>query len=153
MESLKQALELHQTNLQTSLPDTTKSTEISLYGEGKVSSKVLADCVIKLKFAFPKLQMGFYEILGSMLIDEKFTDQRLIDSTNNLIKTCIYPEPTIASLLGYDKKAKLYTWDELAKISNDYSPQMRSTFFAQYNMVRINEQPRYVDKIYASYFR
>jgi len=118
--------------------------EVSLYGEGKVSSKCLADNVIKLKKAFPKLPNGFYDILEQMLDEERFTDSRFTDAVNNLIKTCAYPEPTIANILGFDKKKKLYTWHELAEISKDYSPQQRSNFWKQYT--HLTELDKYIPK-------
>ncbi|NWF87918.1 MAG: hypothetical protein HXY50_00485 [Ignavibacteriaceae bacterium] len=127
-------------------------SEISLYGHGKVSIKVLTECVIKLKKSFPKLPIGFYDVLEQLLDEEKFTDKRLIDATNNLIKTCQYPEPTIANILGYDKKIKIYTWDELAKISCDYGPEARKRFWDQYGAIKISEQSRYVLKEFMHHF-
>lgn len=87
-----------------------------------------------------------------MLNEERFTDQRFIDATNNLIKTCQYPEPTIANILGYDKKIKIYTWGELAKISSDYGPGARKRFWEQYGAVKITEQTRYVLKEFTHHF-
>lgn len=103
--------------------------EISVYGQGKVSTKVLANCFIDLKRAFPKLPDGWYDVLEKLLDTEKFTDKRLIDATQNLIKTCVYPEPTIANILGYDTKMKLWTYDELLEISNDFSNEGRKKFW------------------------
>jgi len=117
--------------LQQSLPDVSRENkqEISLYGQGKVSTKVLANCFIDLKKTFPKLPDGWYDILEKMLDEEKFTDKRLIDATNNLIKTCIYPEPTIANILGYDKKQKLYSYEDILEITKDYSAYQRGLFW------------------------
>lgn len=83
-----------------------------------------------------------------MLDEEKFTDKKLTDAVKNLIKTCQYPEPTIANILGYDKRIKAYTWDELAIISNNYSPGMRERFWQQYLIVNISEQKKYILKEY-----
>jgi hypothetical protein len=124
--------------------------ELSLYGEGRVSAECFALNIVKLKQAFPELPNGFYDLLETMLDEEKFTNQRLDDSVKNLIKTCVYPKPTIANILGYDKRAILYTWDELGKISSDYSPEARKRFWSQY--VLVQNLNRYVDKIYANYF-
>lgn len=117
--------------MQQSLPDVSRENkqEISLYGQGKVSTKVLANCFIDLKKTFPKLPDGWYDILEKMLDEEKFTDKRLIDATNNLIKTCIYPEPTIANILGYDKKQKLYSYEDILEITKDYSAYQRGLFW------------------------
>ena len=117
--------------MQQSLPDVSRENkqEISLYGEGKVSTKVLANCFIDLKKTFPKLPDGWYDILEKMLDEEKFTDKRFIDATKNLIKTCIYPEPTIANILGFDKKQKLYSYDDILEITKDYSAYQRGLFW------------------------
>ena len=112
METIKITAEQLLNNSQQSLSEDLDKKEISLYGEGEVSSKVLANCFIDLQQAFPKLPVGWYNILEKLLDTEKFTDKRLMDATNNLIKTCIYPEPTIANILGYDKKMRLYTYEE-----------------------------------------
>lgn len=124
--------------------------EVSLYGDGKVSPECLALNIVRLKDSFPKLENGWYRQLQRFIEAERFTDKRFDDAVDNLIKTCVYPEPTIASLLGYDKKAKLYTWFELGNISKDYSPEARGIFWSQY--VFIKHLDRYVDKIYANYF-
>lgn len=118
------------------MPDVSQESkkEISLYGEGKVSTKVLANCFIGLKKAFPKLPDGWYDILEKLLDTEKFTDKRLIDATNNLIKTCVYPEPTIANILGYDKKAKVWTYEEALAFSNDFSTEARKKFWDSLEM-------------------
>jgi hypothetical protein len=104
-------------------------SEISLYGEGKVSASGFALNIVKLKRAFPKLPDGWYTILEEMLDEEKFTDQRLTDAVNHLIKTSIYPEPTIANLLTFDRKAKIWTYEEALAFSNDFSTERRRKFW------------------------
>ena len=107
--------------------------EISLYGKGKVTSRVLADCVIRIKKSFPKLPDGWYEMLNEMIDLEGFTDQRLADATLNLIKTCPYPEPTIANILSFDKIQKLYTYEQLQWMSKDMSKETAKNFWNKCN--------------------
>lgn len=123
-----------------SLPITKNEQEISLYGEGKVNPRVLADCIIKLKRSFPKLPIGWYEVLSEMLVEEKFTDKRLIDATNNLIRTCIYPEPTIANILSFDKKVNLWTYDEALEYSKEFTTEARKKFWD--NMELVNKDKK-----------
>lgn len=127
-------------------------TEASLYGQGKVSPECLALNIVRIKDSFPKLGNGWYRQLEHFLDSENFTDQRLNDAVENLIKTSVYPEPTIANILGYDKKIKIFTWDELGKISCDYSPNARQAFWNQYSIIKIEDQTRYVLKEYVKYF-
>jgi hypothetical protein len=123
-------------SLQLSIGDLNESKkEISIYGEGKVSSKILANCFGDLKKAFPKLPDGWYDILEKLLDVEKFTDQRFIDATLNLIKTCVYPEPTIANILNYNKYLKLWTYDEILKYTKDFSPESSKKFWANMKMI------------------
>ena len=115
-------------------------TEVSVYGKGKVTSNCLALGIVKLKRAFPKLNEGWYLILEEMLDEERFTDQRLNDAINNLIKTCAYPEPTIANILSYDKKAKFWTYDEALAYSNDFSVERRKKFWDSMELVDKNKK-------------
>ena len=64
-----------------------------------------------------------------MIDEEKFTDRRLDDAIKNLVKTCLYPEPTIASVLSYDRLCKLWTYDEALAYSNDFSTDRRKKFW------------------------
>ena len=84
--------------------------------------------IVKLKRAFPKLNEGWYLILEEMLDEEKFTDARFTDAINNLIKTCPYPEPTIANIIGYDRLQKVWTYDEALEYTNKYSNERRKKF-------------------------
>lgn len=131
MEQIGKMVVQAQTNLpqllQGDLSDSKK--EISLYGEGQVSPEALAGCFVDLKKAFPKLSDGWYDLLEKFLDAEKFTDRRLMDATQNLIKNCVYPEPTIANILGFDKLSKLWTYEEALAFSNDFSTERRRIFW------------------------
>ena len=75
----KQIVEQALMNLQNLLPEDSKQNkEISIYGYGKVTSKGFADSIIKIKKAFPELSKEWFDILETMLDDERFTDKRLI---------------------------------------------------------------------------
>jgi len=39
-----------------------------------------------------------------------------MDSITNVIDTCIYPTPTIAQFISWDKKIKVHTYDEMLKL-------------------------------------
>lgn len=129
MELIKTTAERALNSLENLLPSEQKKNEVSLYGEGKVSATVFALNIVKLKRAFPKLPDGWYTILEEMLDEEKFTDQRFTDAVIHLIKTSIYPEPTIANLLTFDRKSKIWTYDEALAYSNDFSTERRRKFW------------------------
>ena len=76
----------------------------------------------RLKEAFPSLSDGFYSILLERLKDNGFTNERVIDAINNCIDTCIYPTPTIAQILSWDKRVKTFTHSQIVKeVANGYS--------------------------------
>ena len=106
----------------------------------------LADCIIQLKKAFPKIGQGFYDVLEEMLDAEGFTDERLIDATSALIKTCEFPEPTIARIIGFDRTVKVYTHTELLTESNNMNAQARAEFLESYGRINYYGELRFVRK-------
>jgi hypothetical protein len=70
----------------------------------------------KIKLSFPQLPLGFYDILSDMLVKDEFTDKRFSDAVEHVIRTCVYPQPTIAQFLSFDKKKKIHTYLEMCKM-------------------------------------
>ena len=141
MEKIKEALALLKKNSETLSKDTSKT--ISVYGEGKVTAETLALCILTIKKAFPKLPIEWYDLMSLMIKEDNFTDARLIAATKNLIRTCIYPEPTIASLLNHDRVKKVYTNNEILEITKDFSPESRKRFYQ--NFTWDNNKKRYIE--------
>lgn len=48
-----------------------------------------------------------------------FSDQRLTDAVNNVIDTCIYPTPTVANFISFDKRVKTYKYPEICEMLNE----------------------------------
>lgn len=69
--------------------------------------------------AFPELPNEFYDILSERIVDAGFSDERLIDGINNVIDTCMYPRPTIAQFISWDKKVPMFTYDQMLKKSDE----------------------------------
>jgi hypothetical protein len=73
----------------------------------------------KIKASFPGLAPDYFNVLSDMLFEYGFSDERLIDAVNHVISTCVYPQPTIANFLSFDKKVRLYTYQEMCdKVHN-----------------------------------
>jgi len=128
--------------LQTSSPG--NSMELSIYKD-KLTEVNIDNQIKKLKLAFPALEPGFYLLLKEGLRLYNFTDQRLYDAINNCIYTCIYPTPTIANIIQFDKKIKLFSYREVLEQNDKRIPM--SEFIA----VRKDEaqkKPYYIEKIY-----
>lgn len=123
-------MELVTTNLSKLSKDTNNS--ISAYGKGEISKVKFAEAVIKIRAAFPKLKNGFFNILESELKNDDWTEKRLDDAIDNLVKTFKYPEPTLANILSYDKKVLFFTYQEILEMSKDMSPEGRINFMGQY---------------------
>ena len=85
---------------------------ISVYS-GKLNTPTYIEGVKKIKAAFPNLPAEFYDILSDRVKAQGFSDERFIDAVNHVIDTCIFPTPTIANFIGYDKKIKLFSYWEM----------------------------------------
>lgn len=92
--------------------------EVSVYTD-QLSIQTIIDQFRRIQYAFPALGDGFYEILSDRINNIGFTDKRLSDSVNQLIDTCTYPTPTIANIISFDKRIKLYTHADLVKHLNE----------------------------------
>lgn len=88
---------------------------ISKYS-GELTAQALSRSVAKIKASFPQLPPEFYSILIDRVKAVGFCDERLIDSVNYVIDNCIYPTPTIANFLSFDKKKRLYSYKEVADL-------------------------------------
>ena len=91
--------------------------EISLY-TGELTTKVIIESVAKIKKAFPTLPIGFYDVFTDRLKANGFNDARLRDAVAYVIDNCIYPTPTIAQFISFDKRIKTYTYSEYCDLCN-----------------------------------
>ena len=133
-------------SLKEDLTDRKQRNELSIYELGKVTPETLTLCISEIKKAFPKLSLGWYDVLEKILDEEGFSDQKLIDATKMLIKSCQYPEPTIANIIGYDRTVKVYLYDELLTICKDYSPNERGVFLKCFSPINFYGEMRWAKK-------
>ena len=131
---------------QTEQLESSEKNKLSVYNKGKVSAENFALGVVLIRKSKSKLSEGWYEVLQIMLDQNGFTDERFKDAVQVMISTCPYPEPSHAEILSYDKQIDAYTWDELLKITKDYSPQSRGKFLDNYVRVIHYGQERWVLK-------
>ena len=88
---------------------------LSVYTDAQTIEGVVM-AVARLKQAFPSLEKGFYNILTDRVKEKGLTDAQIMDSVNHVIDTCEYPTPVIGKFLGYDKKQRLYTYNEISDL-------------------------------------
>ena len=103
--------------------------ELSVY-KGTLSTPCVIKNIAKIKNAFPALSEGFYEVFSQRLIDTEFNDDRLSDAVNHVIDTCIYPTPTIAQFISFDRIVKLNTYEEMLKKTSEYGPEIWKSYEA-----------------------
>ena len=117
-------------NLQSSLQTNTELTllnEVSIY-KGELTTGTIINGVAKIKKAFPLLPMSFYEVLDERFNDNKFTDERLKDAINHVIDTCIFPTPTVAQFISFDKKYKVFTGEQMLKKMDEQGSEIRKCY-------------------------
>lgn len=131
---------------QDALNDKKHNNQLSVYGFGKVTVEVFADCIADIKQSFPKLPAGWYNVLEKMLDDEGFTNERLIDATKALIRTCEFPEPTIARIIGFDRTVKVYTYYELLEHKKESSATERAEYLNSFGRINYFGELRFAKK-------
>lgn len=94
------------------------TNEISIYKDVAIDQATFAHGIKDLKLAFPKLKPGWYDLLKRQVKEKGFTNKRFYDAVNYVIGNCIYPEPTIAQILRYDRIVKSFTYNEILELNN-----------------------------------
>lgn len=114
--------------------------QISVYS-GELTMECIAENQVKLLKAFPSLTPAFHDILADRLKANNYCDARLKDAVDYVIDNCIYPTPTIAQFISFDRRIKLYTYNQVLKMNDEFSGKV----FQYYKSVRIgkNEFPVY----------
>ena len=117
-------------NLQKLLPSILQTTEgcsVSVYA-GDLNTKEIIESVKKIKNAFPQLPPGFYDVFASRLQDAGFSDARLRDAVNHVIDNCLFPTPTIAQFISYDKRIPLLTYEDMLKKTHEFGEGVWSDY-------------------------
>ncbi len=112
---------------------------LSVYS-GELTLKTVIQQNMRIKQAFPNLPNEWYEVFQNRIIENHFTNQRLIDAVNYVIDRCQYPAPTIAQFIQYDLKIPVKTYRELLVMLND-----DKKVFDHYKAVKIEsvDKPMY----------
>lgn len=55
---------------------------------------------------------SFFDLLSERLIENNFSGQRLKDAINHVIDNFQYKELTVADIIKFDRKVKLYTYTQ-----------------------------------------
>lgn len=83
---------------------------------------------------FPALPIEFYGVFIDRIKEKGFCNERLIDAVNHVIDNCQYPTPTAANFLSFDKKSKIYTYQEILSLVD------KGDSFSNYTIITINNK-------------
>lgn len=116
-------------------------SEISIY-KGLVAEKSdIKSEVMKLVAAFPNIKTDFIIVLTDRIIENGFTKERVHDAISKVIDTNPYQRPSIADIISFDRKIKVYTYSEIsAKCYPGYSA------FDHFEKIEIEGRKRYIEK-------
>jgi hypothetical protein len=88
------------------------SNSLSIY-QGAFDPQKAAIELKKLQVAFPSLNSDFFNLLSERIVANGFNNERLHDAIAHLIDTFPYKEPKIADIISYDRKIKLYSYNDV----------------------------------------
>lgn len=123
--------------LPTQINKVNGSFEVSAYHGGTIGQETIHTIKL-LKNSFPELSKEFHDVLSERAIALGFNDQRFKDAVNHVIDTCEYPRPTIAKFIGWDKKIKLLSYDQLLQKNDD----LNGCAFKYYKSIRISDEKK-----------
>jgi len=83
--------------------------------------------MLKLTTVFPALEDEFINVLTERIVANGFTNERLIDAVNNLIDNFKYRRPSIADIIAFDCRIKLYTRREFMDAQANGTPHTEFT--------------------------
>jgi hypothetical protein len=115
--------------------------EISIYSGEPATKDQIKSEVKKLVAAFPEVTSDFIILLADRISDNNFTTQRVKDAINHIIDNSPYKRPAIADIISFDRKVKLFSFEEIqAKCAPGYPA------FEHYERVTINNRVKYIEK-------
>lgn len=80
--------------------------------------------VAQIKKAFPSLPITFFDTFDDRIRANNFSNQRLMDAVAYVIDNCVYPQPTIAHFISFDRKVKAYSYDEICNLITNHEAKM-----------------------------
>lgn len=90
---------------------------ISLYSDGIAEKKEIATGMAKLCAAFPKMEQAFWSILAERIFANNFTKERMREAVEYVLDNFRYKELNVSDVIQFDKRVKLYTWNDVYRIT------------------------------------
>ena len=103
---------------------------ITLYNDKQAEPRLIAEEVVKLKSAFPAISNEFLDVLSERIYANNFTEERIRDAVVYVLDNFRYRQPTIADVISFDKRVKVYSYAQILRmlvevgpsVWNDYKP-------------------------------
>ena len=138
MEHLKNNLQKAiSENYPTQLEATQDTHSVSIY-KGKLTEVQLVNQIGKIKRVFPKFSKSALLVLQDRFADNKFTDQRMMDSVNHVIDsyTSWAREPNIGDFISFDRKIRIWNYKEV--LEKYESPESMRRAFTEHIFIEEN---------------
>jgi hypothetical protein len=101
--------------------------EVSIYS-GTLSPECLVKSIATIKKAFPALPLDFFDVLVDRIRATGFNDARLMDAVNYVIDTIPYPIPSISNFISFDRRYKIYRYDEMLKKADELGAEIWNSY-------------------------
>ncbi len=95
---------------------TKEGTFLSVYSGECTKPCVIEQCSV-IRAAFPELDDSFFKLFVKIVMADQVPDKKLIDAVGHVVRTCVYPKPTIGAFLSYDKTVRAYSHREMTDIA------------------------------------
>ena len=126
---------------QLSMQSTTQDyNELSVYTGDVAPTEQVVTEVKKLCAAFPNVTNDYLAILIDRLLANHFTTDRVRDAINHIIDTSPYQRPSVAEIVSFDRKVKLFSYKEVQTLCAPGYPA-----FDHFNRVEINGKIKYTE--------
>jgi hypothetical protein len=115
--------------------------EISIYS-GQLNPEFAKEKIKLFQDSFPELPPPFFKVLLYAIEKNKFSDKRLEDAIDFVIFNCKYPKPTIADIIQFDQRFKIYSFQKIQEMV------FAGAIQSDYMKVDIRqEKPGWIEKI------
>lgn len=111
-------------------------SSVSLYRDRPATPEETFVAMTRLRTAFPKMAPEFFNLLSERVTAKKFTAERLKDAVNHLIDTFSYRELNVSDVIKFDKRCRLYTYNEVCSMVSKGQAQ-----FADFKVIEIDGKP------------
>jgi hypothetical protein len=98
--------------------------ELSIYKPDKPTQDVLAWGLKTLQACYPDTNAIVFDILLDRFKANQWGNKKIKDAINHLIETHVYKTINPANILTFDRKRKLYSYNQMIEMVNKFGAQV-----------------------------